>query len=523
MFRSPRLLSLLTVCALSVSVSAQEKPAHEDPAKKPEGEKKEEAKAPEKKPEDKAKEEKPKESKGAVTIAGQEIKYVTKTGTLPLLKEDGSGERARVFFVYYAAVDADGKPLATTDAAKRPITYCFNGGPGSAAVWLQFGGLGPKKVEFDAQGLEPRVRGPVAPNPQSILDVTDLVFIDPVGTGASRPTKGEKNEQFWSVNGDVESIGEFIRSFTTREQRWASPKFLCGESYGGVRGAGLCDFLQSKHGLYLDGFISISGVLNFATIQQDLPGALCFLPAFTATAHFHGKLPPDLQADRTKAISEAREFARGEYASALVRGASMPAADRARIAEKLARLTGLERELIERARLVIEPGLFFENLLRKEGKIIGRFDGRVTSEDFDRLRNQPEFDPSYTNIYGSFAAAANAAIRGELGYEFELPYRVLGGVSWSWKDFEGEEVNVEDRLAKAMKNNPRLRVLCCLGWRDLAVPPDSALYSIDHLKIPESLRTNIAVEYYEGGHMMYLLKSDAEKLRQDLVKFITAP
>ena len=521
MIPSPRLLALLSAGFFGLHAIAQEKPAPEDHGEKPPGEKKEDAKPAEKKPDDKGREEKPKESKGAVTIAGSEVKYVARTGTLPLLKDDGSGEKARMFFVYYAAVDADGKPRASTAPAKRPITYCFNGGPGSSAVWLHFGGLGPKKVEFDAQGLQPTLRGPVVPNPQSILDVTDLVFIDPVGTGASRPSKGEKGEQFWSVNGDIESVGEFIRSFTTREQRWASPKFLCGESYGGVRGAGLCDFLQSKHGLYLDGFMSVSGVLNFATLQQDLPGALCFLPAFTATAHFHGKLPPDLQADRAKAIAEARTFAHGEYASALVRGASLPAADRTRIAEKLARLTGLERALIERARLVIEPSLFFENLLRKEGKIVGRFDGRVTSEDYDQLKNSPEFDPSYTNIYGSFAAAANASIRGDLGYEFELPYRVLGGVNWSWKDFEGEEVNVEERLARALKNNPRLRVLFCLGWCDLAVPPDSALYSIDHLPIPESLRKNLAVEYYESGHMMYLNQPDAEKLRRDLVKFIT--
>ena len=521
MISSPRLLTLLAICSLSLSVGAQEKPAADDAAKKPEGEKKEEAKLAEKKPDDKSKEEKPKDSKGAVAIAGVEVKYVAKTGTLPLLKDDGSGERARVFFVYYAAVGADDKPLATTDAGKRPITFCFNGGPGSSAVWLHFGGLGPKKVELDAKGLEPAVRGPVVPNPQSILDVTDLVFIDPVGTGASRPSKGEKGEQFWSVNGDVESVGEFIRSFTTREQRWASPKFLCGESYGGVRGAGLADFLQSKHGLFLDGFISVSGVLNFATLQQDLPGALCFLPAFTATAHFHGKLPPDLQADRDKAVAEARAFAQGEYASVLVRGASLPAADRTRVAEKLARLTGLDRDLIERGNLVIDPSVFFENLLCKEGKIVGRFDGRVTSEDYDRLRNSPEFDPSYSNIYGAFSAAANAAIRGELGYEFELPYRILGGVNWSWKDFEGEEVNIEDRLARAMKNNPRLRVLFCLGWRDLAVPPDSALYSIDHLEIPASRRKNIVTEYYESGHMMYLNQPDAEKLRRDLVKFIT--
>jgi carboxypeptidase C (cathepsin A) len=517
MFTRPFLAGLLLTLSVSGVRAAEEKPP-DAPAgeKKADGDRKTE----EKKPEEKAKEEKPKESKGAVTIAGTEIKYAAKTGTLPLLKEDGTGEKARVFYVYYAALGADGQPLAATAAAQRPITFCFNGGPGSSAVWLHFGGLGPRKVEFDPQGLAPTTHNAVVPNPNSVLDVTDLVFIDPVGTGASRPSKGEKGEQFWSVNGDIESVGEFIRSFTTREQRWASPKYLCGESYGGVRGAGLCDFLQARHGLYLDGFISISGVLNFATLGSGVPGALSFLPAYTATAHYHGKLPPDLQADRAKALAEARALAQGDYALALLKGAALPAAERTRIAEKLARLTGLDRDLIERARLEIEPGLFFEHLLGKEGKIIGRFDGRVTSEDYDRLKNSPEFDPSYTNIYGSFAAAANASIRGELGYEWELPYRILGGVNWSFKEFEGEEVNVEDRLARALRNNTRLRVLFCLGLRDLAVPPDSTLYSIDHLHIPDSLRKNLRVETYESGHMMYLYEPDAAKLRRDIVSFL---
>ena len=523
MIRSTRLLVLLSLCAFSFTALAQEEARKEEPASEKKPETKPDAKAADKKPEEKPKEEKPKETKGAVTIAGTEVKYLAKIGTLPLLKEDGSGEKARVFFVYYAATDAEGKPLATADAAKRPIAFCFNGGPGSSAVWLHFGGVGPKKVELDPSGLQPAPHAAVVPNPNSILDVTDLVFIDPVGTGASRPAKGEKGEQFWSVDGDIESVGEFIRLFATREQRWASPKYLCGESYGGVRGAGLCDFLQSRHGLYLDGFISISGVLNFAALDGNLPGPLCFLPAYTATAHYHGKLPPDLQADRAKAIAESRAFAQGEYALALLRGASLPAAERTRVAEKLARLTGLDRDLIERAHLQVAPGLFFENLLRKEGKIIGRFDGRVTAEDYDRLNTRPEFDPSYTNIYGSFSAAANASIRGEFGYEFDLPYRILGGVNWSYKEFEGESVNVEQRLARAMQNNARLRVLFCCGLRDLAVPADSAIYSIDQLHIPESLRKNIAVEYYESGHMMYLNQPDAEKLRRDIVKFIKGP
>jgi carboxypeptidase C (cathepsin A) len=385
---------------------------------------------------------------------------------------------------------------------------------------LNFGGLGPRKVEVDPQGLQDHPHAPVVPNANSVLDVTDLVFIDPVGTGASRPAKGEKGEQFWSVNGDIESVGEFIRLFTTREQRWLSPKYLCGESYGGIRGSGLLDYLQSHDGLYLDGFICVSGVINMDNISNDFAGAVSFLPSYTATAHFHGKLPPDLQADREKAIAESRAFARGDYALALIKGTALPAAERTRIAEKLARLTGLDRDLIERAHLVITPGVFFSNLLRKDGKIIGRFDARVTGEGFDQLNNRPEFDPSFTNILGSFTAAANDTIRGELGYDWELPYRVLGGLNWSFREFEGEAVNLEDRLASALKTNPKLRVLFCLGLRDLAVPMDSTLLSIDHLRIPTSLHSNLTVQYYESGHMMYLNLPDAEKLRRDIVAFI---
>lgn len=522
MIRPLSCFALFSFCAFGLSALADEK---EEAGKKPDTEKKEDAKSGDKKPADHKPEEKPKEEKpvvtqGEVTIGGQQVKFQAKTGLLPLLKEDGSGEKAKIFYVYYQALGDDGKPLATKDAAKRPITFCFNGGPGSSSVWLHFGGLGPRKVDIDPQGLQAAPHSAVVPNPNSILDVTDLVFIDPVGTGASRPAKGEKGEQFWSVNGDIDSIGEFIRSLTTREQRWASPKFLCGESYGGIRGSGLCDFLASKFGLYVDGFVCVSGVINFENIGGSLQGALSFLPSYTATAHFHKKLPPDLQADRDKAIAEARTFAQGDYALALLRGDSLPAADRSRIAEKLARLTGLDRDLIERAHLIISPGLFMENLLRKEGKIVGRYDGRVTTEDYDRLNTHPEFDPSYTNIYGAFSSAANASIRSDLNYEWDLPYTILGGVNWSYHDFDGEVVNLEDRLSKALKTNTKLRVLFCLGYRDLAVPMDSTLYSIEHLHIPEDVRPNLTIQYYESGHMMYLNQPDAEKLRRDIVTFI---
>jgi carboxypeptidase C (cathepsin A) len=504
----------LLTCAQEKSEEAKEsKPPEKKEEGKPEEKRKDEKK-------EKEKEEKPKESRGSVTIGGKEIKYLAKTGMMPLLKEDGSGERASVFFVYYAVTNGDGQPLAKDAAGKRPITYCFNGGPGSAAVWLHFGGLGPKKVDLAPDGLTPSPRAAVVPNPNSILDVTDLVFIDPVGTGASRPAKGEKAEQFWGVDEDVESVGEFVRLFTTREQRWASPKYLCGESYGGIRASGLAQFLQNRHGFFLDGVVSISGVLNFESISGGTLGLINYLPAYTATAHYHKKLPPDLQSNRDKAIVESRAFAQGEYASALIKGNTLPTDQRVKVIAQLARFTGLDADLIDRANLRITSSLFFKNLLRKEGKIIGRFDGRVVAEDADRISPSPEFDPSYTNVYGPFSAAANGSIRGDLGYEWDLPYRILGGVNWSYSKYGGRYVNVEDRLAEAMKDNPKMRVMLCLGWRDLAVPPDSTLYSIGQLRIPDSLRGNIRVEYYESGHMMYLNQPDAEKLRRDLVSFI---
>ena len=499
---------------LAAPLVAEDKPPTEPPAEKKE-DKKDEKKDADKEPP-------PKETKGAVTLAGAKLSYATKTGTMPVLKEDGAA-RANVFFVYYAVTDADGKRLAEKNPGSRPITFCFNGGPGSAAAWLHLGGLGPKKVELAPDGLQPAQRGAIVENPTSILDATDLVFIDPVGTGGSRAAKGEKPEQFWGVDEDIESVGEFIRLFTSREQRWASPKYLCGESYGGIRGSGLADYLQDRHGMFLDGLVVLSGVLNFQTLGADVANDLpyiIFLPTFTATAHFHKKLAPDLQADVDKAIAAARQFAQTEYALALMKGRTIAADERKVIAEKLARFTGLDAAFIDDANLRIDPGVFREHLLRKEGKIVGRFDGRVTSEDADKIDIAPEFDPSFTNVIGPFSSAVNAYIRGELGYENDQPYRVLTGLNWSYKSFANRYVSMEGRLAEAMKSNPRLRVLFLCGRRDLAVPEDSALFSVSHLPIPASLRANILFQRYDAGHMMYLNKPDAEKLRRDLLNFI---
>ena len=494
-------------------------PLHADEPK-PE-EKKEAAEKKDDKKDEKAKEQKPKESKGSVSIAGTEITYAAKTGTLPLLKEDGA-TRADVFYVYYARTGQDGKPLATTDT-KRPVIFCFNGGPGSSAVWLHFGGLGPKKIALPPDGRTPEVLGKISDNANSILDVADLVFIDPVGTGASRPAKGEKGEQFWGVDEDVEACGDFIRLFTTREGRWMSPKLLCGESYGGIRGAGLAEYLQGKHGMYLHGVIIVSGLLNFQTLgpdtANDLP-YLCFLPTQTASAAFHGKLSAELSSNMEKTLVEVRTFAFGEYATALLKGRALPADERRRIAERLARYTGLPQQLIEDNELRVSPSTFRKALLKREGKIIGRFDARVVAEDGNQGALHPEFDPSHAFIAGPFSAAANAYVRGTLGYETDQPYRILTGLPWNYKAFANRYASMEPRLASAMKENPNLRVLVCQGLRDLAVPPDAMRFSLDHMPIPDSLRKNITIATYDSGHMMYLLDKDAAKLRADIAGWL---
>jgi len=491
------------------SAAEEAKPA--EPGKKPEAKK-----------EEQPKEEKPKEKAGRATIGGAEVKYLAQTGTLPVLKDDGS-PRASVFYIYYAATGEDGKRLAEKDPATRPITFFFNGGPGAAAVWLHLGGLGPRRVQMPPDGLSLPPGPRIVDNPHSLLDASDLVFVDPVATGLSRAAKGEKPEQFFGVDEDIEACGEFVRLFITREQRWLSPKHLCGESYGVMRVGGLVEYLQERHGMYFDGLMLMSGLISFQTLASD-PGNdlpyILFLPGFTATAHYHARLAPELQADFARTAAEARTFAFGEYATALLQGASLPPAERQRVAEKVARFTGLSVEQVTDHDLRIDASYFREMLLRREGKILGRFDARVTAEDGDRSASEPEFDPSFSNIVGPFAATVNAYLRSELGYESDLPYKVLAPVRWRWEAFPGRYASVAPRLASAMKNNPHLRVIVLSGLRDLAVPEDSMRHRLDHLKLPAAIRGNISWARYESGHMMYLYEKDAAKLRNDLVGFI---
>ncbi|MES1181056.1 MAG: peptidase S10, partial [Verrucomicrobiota bacterium] len=299
-----------------------------------------------------------------VTIAGEKVKYVAETGMLPVLKPDGTS-RASIFYTAYTRLDG-------AEKAKRPVTFCFNGGPGSASVWLHLGAFGPRRVKMNDDGSQPAPPFALVDNQYSLLNASDLVFIDPVATGFSRPTKDEKIENFFGDSADLDSVGEFIRLWTTRHDRWLSPKFLCGESYGVFRAAGLAEFLRSRYGMYLNGLVLVSGVLDFATISggtgNDLPYPL-ILPAYTASAHFHKKLPADLQADLTQALAESRAFAKGEFTSALQQGAALPADERKKVVAKLVRLTGLNAQVIEDNNLRVDPGVFRKQLLHDQGLI----------------------------------------------------------------------------------------------------------------------------------------------------------
>jgi carboxypeptidase C (cathepsin A) len=449
-----------------------------------------------------------------VTIAGQRVTYVAETGMLPLLKPDGTS-RASVFYVAYTRT-------GQTNPAARPVMFCFNGGPGSSSVWLHLGAFGPRRVKMNDDGTLPPPPSGLVDNEYSILDGSDLVFIDPVATGFSRPVKDEKPDQFFSDSADLDSVGEFIRLWTTRHERWLSPKYLCGESYGVFRAAGLADHLFSRYGMYLNGLILVSGVLDFATIRDnpgnDVPYPL-YLPAYTATAHFHKKLPSDLQSDLPRALTEAREFAQGGYASALQQGKSLPADEYKKVAAELARLTGLKPQVIEDNHLRIDEGVFRKQLLHDEGLILGRYDARITGRDDDPASSYPGFDPSYAATLGPFSAAMNSYVRGELKFEDDLPYEILKGRPWDY-GVRNNYANAEEKLADTMNQNPYMRLLVLGGRCDLACPIDTVHYALDHMSLDAAYRTNITCAEYDAGHMMYVNLPDLKKMQRDLESFL---
>jgi len=462
-------------------------------------------------------EEKTSQTKHSIQIGGKALMYTATAGTVLLKKEDGTAT-ASIFYIAYIKDDVP-------DATKRPLTFAFNGGPGSSSVWLQLGALGPKRVMMDPEGnaLPPPYK--LVDNEYSILDQTDLVFIDPVSTGFSRAIPEKDAKDFHGINGDTESVAEFIRLYTTRNARWTSPKFLAGESYGTTRAANLSGYLQQRQGFALNGIMLISAVLNFGTISfdrgNDLPYIL-FLPSYTATAWYHKKLPPDLMASQAKALEESERFASHEYSLALLKGDTISPEERAQTVQKLARLMGLPPKFIDESNLRVPIFRFTKELLRDERRTVGRYDSRLEGIDLDPTSASPDYDPSYASVYAPFTAAWNQYVRAELKWESDLPYEILTGRvhPWSWDDFENRYVNVSDSLRAAMTQNRDLKVFVANGHYDLATPYFATEYTFDHLGLDATLRDHVSMDFFEAGHMMYTYRPALEKLKTDLAKFI---
>ncbi len=467
----------------------------------------------------KAPEEKTVVTTHTLTIGSRTIRYRATAGTLLLRKDDkGTFEpRASVFFVAYTR---DG-----VDTATRPVSFTFNGGPGSSSVWLHLGAIGPRRIKLKDDGTPLPPPAQLVDNEFTLLDSTDLVFIDPVSTGYSRPVPAVQNSEFHGVQEDLRSVGEFIRLWTTRNGRWQSPKFLIGESYGTTRAAGLTGHLQEQLGIYLNGIMLISSVLDFQTLSfndgNDI-GYIVYLPTYAATAWYHKRLSPANETKTLKQIvDEAQAFAQGDYAAALMKGDALDDIDRNRIAERMATLIGLAPKTVLNYRLRIPQWEFSKELLRDQGLSIGRYDSRCTAFERRRAGQAPDFDPSYSALLGPMTAGLNGYMRGELNYQSDLPYEILADVSpWNW-DANSRYLNVTETLRRSMAFNPYMKVFVARGYYDQSTPLAAAQYTFDHLGLPEKERGRIETHDYEAGHMMYAHRPSLAQLSADLHGFIT--
>jgi carboxypeptidase C (cathepsin A) len=457
-----------------------------------------------------------------VSIAGQEIGYTATAGTLLIRKAEDP-----IASVFYVAYTRDG----VQDLDHRPVTFFYNGGPGSSTIWLHMGSFGPRKVE--TANAQPSGPAPyrVVNNELSLLDKSDLVFIDAVGTGFSKAAGKGKNKDFWGVDGDVDAFAKFINRYVTLNHRWNSPKFLFGESYGTTRSAALAYHLHEE-GMDLNGVVLLSSALNLGTlfspmIDEPLEN---ILPTYAAIAWFHDKLAPK-PADLGAFLQQARDYAVGGYAQALAKGQTLPEAQLDAVAQKLHEFTGLSVQYIKDANLRVEPGRFRKELLRDERRSVGRYDGRFEGIDFDAAGEAPGSDPSQSAVEGAFVAAFNSYVAGELNYSQDGPYAVLNPEIFKDWDFKHKlpeflhfpipypMVFVNADLAQAMRENPHLKVLSANGLFDLATPFFGTERDLNQMELDPSLRANLSFTYYPSGHMVYLNPEAHKAFRADLAAF----
>lgn len=461
------------------------------------------------------------EGKPLVKQASQKTSSETNTETEPGKTKDGLKPKAKVFFVAYTLDDAG-------DPSTRPLTFAFNGGPGSSSVWLHMASVGPRRANLTDEGEAPPPPYRLTDNESTWLDRTDLVFIDPVSTGYSRPVAKEDPNQYHGLKEDIASVGDFIRLYTSRNTRWLSPKFILGESYGTTRAAGLSDYLQDRYGLYFNGIILVSSALNFQALEfspQNNDPYIQFLPSYAASAWYHKKLPADLQAKSvTEVVAAARTFAANDYAMALGRGDLLSAAEKTRLAGELSRYTGLPASDILLWKLRIKDYQFFAHLLRAEGKMLGRLDARFSGFRYEPGSDgmaDPEYDPSSEAVNGPLGAAFNDYVRRELQFESDIPYELETDVGpWNFGDAASGFPNTAEDLRKAMTRNPYLKVWVTCSYYDLATPFFGAENVIASMNLNPAIRANLRFTYYESGHMLYIHKPSRTKFKSDFETFL---
>ena len=457
-------------------------------------------------------------------IGGQTIKYTATAGWL-VLKDDKDKQIARFG---YTAYTLDG----TRDLSRRPVMFAFNGGPGSSSIWLHMGIMGPRRVVVNDGGYAPPPPSQVVDNAYSPLDVTDIVMIDPVGTGYSKPLGEAKPADFHGVDEDIKSVAQFIKRYVTENGRWGSPKYVLGESYGGMRGAGLAYYLQSRLGMNLNGLVIVSPFLSAATgIDGDGTdlGHVAYLPTLAATAWYHG-LVPNRPATVQDYMAEVEGFARGDYAQALAKGYVIPESEKKAVAARLAQYTGTSAEYWERADLRVSHPQFLQELKRGDRLVAGRIDSRFIGPAVNPLGEEMDYDPFFPAVGPAYTAAFLGYMHDELKFGRDEEYMVSAfDIDWSWKHAAPGKTgwmspvpNTVPDLAMAMTMNPGLHLLVQQGWYDLATPYLATKMDLEHLHVTPDTRKRIRVEHYDAGHMMYLHEPSLRKFRTDLVGFIHA-
>jgi carboxypeptidase C (cathepsin A) len=453
-----------------------------------------------------------------ITVDGKALRYTATTGRMPIKRGDGRID-AEMFFVAYTL---DGQ-----EAGKRPLTFCFNGGPGSATVWLHMGAVGPKQVVLEPNGFMPAAPYRITDNPNTLLDRSDLVFVDAIATGFSRAANAEMTKKFLGVQGDIEAFGEFIRMYITRYDRWTSPLFILGESYGTTRAAGIAGYL-ADHGISFNGITLLSTAMDFGTLEfaknNDVPYVL-LVPSFTMIAAYHKRLAPDLMQDLAKTRQEVERWAGTDYTLALAKGDGLSPEERQKIVDQYARYTGIDRKVVDNANLRIDVGEFTHNLLLDQKLRVGRLDGRFTGVDPEGLLDTRFYDPTSSAILPPYTSVFNNYVRTELGYKVDVPYKVFAWdepafQKWEWGEATRGYPNTAPGLRAALVKNPYLKVLVMEGYYDLATPYYAANYSVDHLDLGATFRKNISFETYEAGHMVYVDNGSHQKMKKDLVAFM---